>query len=124
MSSHGEGQAIMRNPPGGNTVTAGAGCVDTRYRAQSLALAAATSSAATKILTAADACAGGCFVTFKNPGTTAITITFGDSGIGAAVAGDFPILPGEREEWWCVSETHFRALCSADATLNWYRSSN
>lgn len=120
----GEGQAIMRNPPGGNVTTAGAGCVDIRYRSQFLALVATTSSAATKVLTAADSCPGGCFVTFKNPGTTEITIAFGDANIGAAVAGDMSLLPGEREEWFCTAETHFRALCASAATIKWVRSSN
>jgi hypothetical protein len=118
-----EDKAIIRNPPGSSNTNTG--CVDTRYKAQALTLVAATASARTKVLTTADSSTG-CFVTFKNPGTTTITICFGDVTLpdASAVAGDYDILPGEKEEWFCTLETHFSALCASGNVLKRYRSSN
>lgn len=119
MSSQGEGQAIMRNPP---AIAAGTGAVDARYVNKQLSLAAGVASAATQILTGA---AGtGCFVTFVNPGVDVIRIGFGTSSVGSATSAGYPLLPGAKEEWWIVLETHFSALCANNAELNWYRSSN
>jgi hypothetical protein len=116
----GEVQAITRNPPGGVGAT---GQSNTFANAQTLTLVATTSSAVTTILLTPQT--GGCFVTFRNVGTSETHIRFGtvSAGPGAALATDYPIPAGASEEWWITSEINFTAINSAAAVLTWYRSS-
>lgn len=117
----GETQAIQRVPPGGVGAT---GQQNGPQNAQTLTLSAGSSSAVTTILLSP--APGGCFVTFRNSGTTDAHIRFGTitAGPGAALVTDYPIPAGASEEWWVTQEINFTAICSAASVLTWYRSSN